>query len=49
MDSHSRLNEGVTYGHTFKMLGYDRLKNEYVRLASSILKESSLEKIEYKE
>ena len=37
------------YGHTFKMLGYDRLKNEYVRLASSILKEASLEKIEYKE
>jgi len=37
------------YGHTFKMLGYDRLKNEYVRLASSILKEASLEKIDYKE
>ena len=37
------------YGHTFKMLGYDMQKKIYVRLASAILKNSSLETIEYKE
>jgi len=32
------------YGHTFKMLGYDKEKKEYVRLTASILKASNLEK-----
>ena len=37
------------YGHTFKMLGYDMQEKTYVRLASAILKNSSLDTIEYKE
>ena len=37
------------YGHTFKMLGYDMQEKTYVRLASAILKNSSLDTIKYKE
>ena len=36
------------YGHTFKMLGYDMQTKTYVRLAPAILKEHSLQTIEYK-
>ena len=36
------------YGHTFKMLGYDKETKEYVRLTASILKASNLEKTTYK-
>lgn len=35
------------YGNSFKMLGYDVEKNEYVRLASTILKDPTLSKITY--
>jgi hypothetical protein len=37
------------YGHTFKMLGYDTQTNEYVRLASSILKDERLKTVTFKE
>lgn len=37
------------YGHGFKMLGYDTQENIYVRLASSILNEPTLEIQTYKE
>ena len=37
------------YGHSFKMLGYDMQTKTYVRLAPAILKEHSLQTIEYKE
>jgi hypothetical protein len=33
------------YGHTFKMLGYDIKTKEYVRFASSILKDKRLKRI----
>ena len=35
------------YGHTFKALGYDKKENEYVRLASSILKNEKVNTIKY--
>ena len=35
------------YGHTFKALGYDRQKKEYVRLASSIIKNENVEVVKF--
>ena len=37
------------YGHTFKMLGYDKQTKTYVRLAPAILRDKSLKILEYKE
>ncbi len=37
------------YGNTFKMLGYDVETKEYVRLASSILKDKRLKTLKYEE
>lgn len=36
------------YGHTFQALGYDKLKNEYVRFTSSILSDERLKVVEGK-